>query len=68
MIVENEIVHIIDYKSNQVDKNNIDSKTDYYLPQMEAYKSAVQKIYPERNIKTYLLFTAMDDGELVEIT
>jgi len=68
MIIEDDTIHIIDYKSNRVDENLIDMKVDYYRPQMEAYESALRNIYPGRDIKTYLLFTAMNDGELVKLT
>lgn len=68
MIIEDDTIHIIDYKSNKVDDKSIDIKVDYYKPQMEAYKSALENIYPERDIKTYLLFTAMNEGKLVKLT
>ncbi len=68
LIIEDDTIHIIDYKSNRVDENSIDIKVDYYRPQMEAYESALKNIYPGRDIKTYLLFTAMNDGKLVKLT
>ncbi|MBT3316548.1 UvrD-helicase domain-containing protein [bacterium] len=68
MIIEDDAIHIIDYKSNRVDEKTIDIKVDFYKPQMEAYRSAVKKIYPGRDIKTYLLFTAMNKGKLVKLT
>ncbi len=68
MIIEDDTIHIIDYKSNQVDENSIDMKVNYYRPQMGAYESALRNIYPEHNIRTYLLFTATNHGKLVRLT
>ncbi len=50
-------VLIIDYKTNRPAAKSINEVPLAYLKQLKAYKSLVQKIYPDKIIKTYILWT-----------
>lgn len=58
VIVSENNIHIVDYKTHQtVNENNIQEYADYYQPQLTHYQQAAQLIWPEHTIQSYLLFT-----------
>lgn len=60
-IVDN-IVYIIDYKTT----NKLPNKTpENYVKQLYLYKNVIEKIYPDKQIKTYILWTSF--GKLEEV-
>jgi len=58
VVITNNTVHILDYKTHQaVNTNNILEYANYYQPQLMHYQKAAQLIWPEHAIQSYLLFT-----------
>ena len=58
LVVTDEAVTIVDYKSNRPPPETADSVPAVYLGQLAAYRAALGKIYPERPIRCVLLWTA----------
>lgn len=58
MVVRGDDVLIIDYKSGQRVPDNAASSPTAYLRQMAAYRALAQALYPEKTIRTGLLWTA----------
>lgn len=56
VILEDKIL-IIDYKTNRPSPEDVKDVPKAYMRQMAIYKEALAKIYPEREIKTALLWT-----------
>ena len=56
---------IIDYKTNRPPPENPEDVPQQYLNQMNAYARALEKIYPNRKVRTALLWT--NDTRLMEI-
>ncbi len=56
VVTENEIL-IIDYKSNRNPPKNNKDIPSAYLKQMQAYADVIKNIYPEHDIKCALLWT-----------
>jgi hypothetical protein len=52
-------VDIVDYKTNRLegDQDHQKALIEYYQPQLAAYREAVQSFYPDREVRTWLLFT-----------
>ena len=60
LIIKNNTVTIIDYKTHPyVNKENIESIAKTYEQQMQLYKKGVQLLWPEYNVTSTLLFTAI---------
>ncbi len=51
---------VVDYKTNNVSADKVDAVAAKYTGQLNAYRTILQKIYPDKNIKTALLFTAIE--------
>lgn len=64
-VSENE-VRLIDYKSGRVIPRDIRETPQAYIRQMAAYKALIEKIYPDKNIRCFLLWT--EAPKLTEIT
>lgn len=64
-VSENE-VRLIDYKSGRVIPQDIRDTPRAYIRQMAAYKALIEKIYPGKNIRCFLLWT--EAPKLTEIT
>ena len=54
LIIDDNQVIIVDYKTN---KNVPDKVPAVYVSQLNAYKKLMHKIYPQKEIKTYILWT-----------
>ena len=59
-------IHIVDYKSGHLISQNSQKTPTAYIHQMSAYKALIKKIYPDKNIRCFLLWTEIP--ELHEIT
>ncbi|MEM8936737.1 MAG: UvrD-helicase domain-containing protein, partial [Pseudomonadota bacterium] len=57
LIVEDDVVLAVDYKSNRPPPKRAEQTPEAYLQQMALYRAALQKIYPGIEIKTALLWT-----------
>ena len=57
LVIEPDKVIIVDYKTNRPAAKNIDEVPDLYFRQLSAYKSLLEKIYPQKKIETYILWT-----------
>ncbi|MEE9343808.1 MAG: UvrD-helicase domain-containing protein [Gammaproteobacteria bacterium] len=66
LILGNNEVHIIDYKSHQIDdKNQVPELTNHYRNQLKLYREGVERLWPDKAVKSWLLFTSI--SQLVEI-
>jgi len=64
LVLNHDSACVIDYKTHQwANKASLTRLADSYREQMRLYATGVQKLWPERIVKPYLLFTAC--GELV---
>lgn len=59
-------IRLIDYKTGHSVPESVEKTPVAYLRQMAAYKAVMEKIYPDRKIRCFLLWT--EAPELVEIT
>ena len=57
LIVEEDKVMIVDYKTNRPAASCLEDVPSGYLKQMRAYRKIVENIYPEKKIETYILWT-----------
>ncbi len=56
VITDNSVI-IVDYKTNRPSAKTINDVPKVYLKQMSLYKSLLQKLYPDKKVETYLLWT-----------
>ena len=56
LLLDNE-VWIVDYKTNRPPPTDAAAIPDTYRAQMEAYRSLLTDIYPQRKIRCFLLWT-----------
>jgi ATP-dependent helicase/nuclease subunit A len=60
LIIKNNNITIIDYKTHPyVTKDNIKNIAEAYSEQMQLYKKGVQLLWPEYNVTSTLIFTAI---------
>ncbi len=57
LLVRDDAVLIVDYKSNRPPPEAVESVPPVYLGQMAAYRAVLRKIYPDRPISAALLWT-----------
>ena len=57
LVIEQNQIIVVDYKTNRNPAHTIDEVPDVYRSQLGAYKALLQKIYPQKNIKTFILWT-----------
>lgn len=57
LIITDEKVIVVDYKTNRYTPQTIAEVPQIYLLQLSAYKALLQKIYPQKEIETYILWT-----------
>ena len=57
LIVKDDKVIIVDYKTNRKTPQNLEEVPNLYISQLSAYKKLVEAIYPNKKIITYLLWT-----------
>ena len=63
-------VDILDYKSNRITPAEVPALTAHYRPQLAAYREALAVIYPDREIRCWLIWTWPDLAavRLTEVT
>jgi len=65
LIVTDDDVHIIDYKTHQVtDNDSAIQASGQFMDQLVMYKQGIQRLYPDRPVRTSILFTCLP--QLVE--
>ncbi len=57
LVVTSDKVMIVDFKTNRPAAQNIQDVPLAYLKQMQAYRSLIAEIYPQKEIETYILWT-----------
>ena len=66
LLVSEKTVQVIDYKTHHIeDATVLQSLCDHYRPQLALYREGVERLWPGRQVKTWLLFT--HNRQLVEI-
>jgi ATP-dependent helicase/nuclease subunit A len=64
LIIEDNKIIIIDYKTNNVNSSNINEKVEYYVPQLKFYSFLVAALFGrEREIYIRLMFLALPEFE-----
>ncbi len=66
LLVENEVVSLIDFKSQRPAPTAPEDVPSLYLKQMAAYRALLARIYPGRAIRSYLLWT--DQPRLMQLS
>lgn len=66
LVVLEDKVMIIDFKTNRPAATKVVDVPKAYLRQLAAYKSLVSNIYPNKDIKTYLLWTDTQNLMLID--
>ena len=57
LVLSDNKVIIVDYKTNRPSAKTIDDVPSQYINQMKYYKLLMERIYPNKIIETYLLWT-----------
>lgn len=57
LVVLDDKIMIVDYKTNRPAANTIDEVPTLYINQLNIYKKLLQKLYPEKVVETFLLWT-----------
>ncbi len=65
LVVEEDCVRIIDYKTNRPPPHKSEDVAEAYLLQLAAYRIAISQIYPNKNVICALLWT--DGPRIMEI-
>lgn len=65
LVVEQDRVIIIDFKTNRPAARNETEVSQIYVRQLAAYKSLIEDIYPGKKVETYILWT--DTANLMKI-
>ena len=62
--IVDDVVYLVDYKNTNVLPKYVPQK---YVKQLELYKKVLEKIYLDKIIKTYILWTSFGKIEEVEV-
>lgn len=57
LVISEDCVIIVDYKTNRPAARNINEVPELYIAQLHIYKQLLKKIYPTKDIETYILWT-----------
>lgn len=57
LVINSDKVVIVDYKTNRPAAKTLDEVPEIYRKQLATYKNLLKKLYPEKEIETYLLWT-----------
>ena len=57
LIVLPDKVKIVDFKTNQPPAKDVEHTAKQYIKQLAAYAKLMQKVYPNKPIETYILWT-----------
>lgn len=66
LVISDEKVIIVDFKTNRPAATSLDNVPLTYLKQLEVYKQLLEKIYPSKTVETYILWT--NTANLMRIT
>ena len=62
LIVTPEAYHVVDYKTGDVEADDLAEDADYYATQMKAYAVALAQQGTRRDVRVSLCFTAVDEA------
>ena len=65
LVVLEDEVWIVDFKTNRPAARTADEVQSAYIKQLRAYKALLEQIYPQKKIKTFLLWT--DTAQIMQI-
>jgi len=66
LLVGSKEVHVLDYKSHRImNEQQAQMAIQTYRPQLELYREGARRLWPDRSVKTYILFTC--NGQLAEV-
>lgn len=65
LFIDKKQVIIVDFKTNRQPAKTTNDIPSAYVAQLKAYKLLLQKIYPEKEVKTYILWT--NSANMMEI-
>ena len=70
LVVGPDVVHVIDYKTNRIQPAASETAALVYREQLQAYGDALAAVYPGRELRCWLLWTApaMAAQRLLEVT
>ena len=57
LVVLPQKIMIVDFKTNRPAAKTVEDTPDSYIKQLEVYAKLVQKIYPEKAVESYILWT-----------
>ncbi len=57
LVIEEDCVKIIDYKTNRPAAQSVEDVPQLYRKQLYAYRELVERLYPDKRIETYILWT-----------
>lgn len=57
LVINKNSVIVVDYKTNRPAAQSISDVPELYIKQLQTYKRLLQKIYPTKDIETYILWT-----------
>ncbi len=57
LVVENDAVWILDYKTERTPPKNVDNIPHHYRDQVMRYKAAIMQVYPNHAVKAAILWT-----------
>jgi ATP-dependent helicase/nuclease subunit A len=67
LVVGENQAYLVDYKSHRLDAaTDLTELREHYRPQLALYREAVQRLWPDRRVSTYLLLTG--DTRLLELS
>ncbi len=65
LVIKNDEIIIIDYKSNKITEKEIDKTANKYKKQLDIYKKIISNIYPDKIIKAAIIWTYLSEKNLV---
>ena len=68
LVTTPDAYHIVDYKTNDITRDEVESKADYYRTQMESYAVALYQNEPDKTVIATLYFTTPDEPHTLEWT
>ena len=65
LLITDDEIFILDYKSNRPPPKDVQNVPDIYIKQMKAYADIMRQIYPNRHVRSGLIWT--DGAKLMEL-
>jgi ATP-dependent helicase/nuclease subunit A len=59
LLIAPDRIDIVDYKSNRVGPGDLERLVAHYRPQLAAYRDALRRLYPDREIRGWLVWTGL---------